>query len=54
MKRTLNDNEIEAPQLLNGITLDDESDQEDKKRKQKSQLDRKTKQQDLILDKFEE
>lgn len=26
VKRTLNDNKIDAPQLLNGITLDEESD----------------------------
>jgi hypothetical protein len=41
VKRTLNDNEIEAPQLLKGITLEEDSDREDKKRKHRGAIESK-------------
>ena len=41
MKKAMNENDIEAPQLLTGITLDDEEDEIQKLKQKKSEASSK-------------
>ena len=55
LKRTLNENEIEAPQLLAGINLQDDDEDDPKWKTSKKSLDTtKSKAQSFLIDKFEE
>ena len=54
IKLTLNDKEIEAPQLLAGYTLDDSDDEKARRKKDQKSLDSKAQAQISLVDKFEE
>ncbi len=55
IKRTMNENEIEAPQLLAGININEEDDDEiEKSNKKKSGQSSKAAAQSIMVDKFEE
>jgi hypothetical protein len=54
MKRAMNENEIEAPQLLAGININEEDDEIKKLNKKKSGQSSKAATQSIMVDKFEE